>query len=101
LLLLLLPDLFVEHLILVVQELLMVQDLPVVQDLLMVQDLRVVQELLMVVVLPIEMLFAAPLKFLPKRVRLQNLHRNRSRSFLVELKHQDRSRYRWGWRSNR
>ena len=66
-----LPDLFVERLILVVQELLMVQDLPVVQDLLMVQKLPVV--LPMEVVQKLLVVFAAPLKFLPKRVRLQNL----------------------------
>jgi len=89
---LLLPDLLMKNL--------MKNLLVVVQDLLMVRDLLVVvQDLL--VVLPMEMVFAVPLKFLPKRVRLRNLHRNRSRSFLVELKHQDRSRYRWGWRSNR
>jgi len=88
---LLLPDLLVVllELLVALQELLVV-----LQELLVV-----LQELL--VVLPMEVVFAAPLKFLPKRVRLQNLHRNRSRSFLVELKHQDRSRYRWGWRSNR
>jgi len=64
--------------------------------------LVVVQELLnLPVVLPMEMVFAALLKFLPQRVRLQNLHRNRNRSFLVGLRHRGQNRFRWGWRSNR